>query len=252
VAARSQDSTKAGTVVSPPVAAQSQDSTKAGTVVSPPVAAQSQDSAKAGTVAAQVPRLQDSARRLKVTRAQDSAPQAPADSIEGVPLYPAYPQAPVPYLVDPQGYAPTGPGDRGMATSMLDVSGARMQANEALRITREYAVEYHKKFAIPLGSFCFVLMGVALALKFPRSGIGLVIGGSLLIFLAFYVLLIGGENLADKGVVSAEVAMYAPVAIFTLAGVAAVASANREMGTARSVGLGEWLRDLFRRGTPGS
>ena len=55
------------------------------------------------------------------------------------------------------------------------------------------------------------------------------------------------EEPADRGVVSAELAMYLPVALFTLAGLLAVASANREMGTARTAGLGEWLRDLFRR-----
>ena len=91
-----------------------------------------------------------------------------------------------------------------------------------------------------------MLVGVALALKFPGSGIGLVIGGSLLLFLTFYVLLIGGESLADKGIISATTAMYAPVALFTLGGLLAVASANREMGTARSAGIGEWLADLWR------
>jgi lipopolysaccharide export system permease protein len=96
-----------------------------------------------------------------------------------------------------------------------------------------------------------VLVGVALALKYPRSGIGLVIGGSLVIFLVFYVLLIGGEGLADKGVISPQVAMYAPVVIFTVVGLAAVASANREMGTSRSVGIMEALVGLFRRGERG-
>jgi lipopolysaccharide export LptBFGC system permease protein LptF len=238
----------------PPAARQSEHPTESDT--EPPLAAAQQepvrlltpqDSAAARRRLDSIRRFKDSTSRLGVTPDSEVVPQQqePADSIDGVPLYPVQPQPP-PFLVNPPGY-PGGPADPGMATTMMDVSGARMQADEALRITREYAVEYHKKFAIPLGSFCFVLMGVALALKFPRSGIGLVIGGSLLIFLAFYVLLIGGESLADKGVVSAEVAMYLPVALFTLAGLAAVASANREMGTARTVGLGEWLRDLFRR-----
>jgi lipopolysaccharide export LptBFGC system permease protein LptF len=239
----------------PPLAArQSEHPTESD--IEPPLAAAQQepvrlltpqDSAAARRRLDSIRRFKDSTSRLGVTPDSEVVPQQqePADSIDGVPLYPVQPQPP-PFLVNPPGY-PGAPGDPGMATTMMDVSGARMQADEALRITREYAVEYHKKFAIPLGSFCFVLMGVALALKFPRSGIGLVIGGSLLIFLAFYVLLIGGESLADKGVVSAEVAMYLPVALFTLAGLAAVASANREMGTARTVGLGEWLRDLFRR-----
>ncbi len=149
-----------------------------------------------------------------------------------------------PYLMEPD-HGPLPGRTDGLVTSMVEVSSARMAAEQSLRIVREYDVEYHKKFAIPLASFCFVLMGVALALKFPRSGIGLVIGGSLVTFLALYVLLIGGENLADKGYLSAEVAMYAPVTVFTLLGLAAVASANREMGTARSAGIFDWLRSLF-------
>ncbi|HRP08030.1 MAG TPA: LptF/LptG family permease, partial [Gemmatimonadales bacterium] len=152
------------------------------------------------------------------------------------------------FLVDPdQGPGFGAPRADGMVTSMVEVSGARMQAAEALQISRSFDVEFHKKFAIPFGSFCFVLIGVALALKFPGSGIGLVIGGSLLIFLAFYVMLIGGENLADEGVISAELAMYGPAVLFALAGLAAVASANREMGSTRSTGIGEMLRGLFRR-----
>src|SRR5690606_18129765 len=120
-------------------------------------------------------------------------------------------------------------------------------AAEALNIARSFDVEFHKKIAIPLGPFCFVLIGVALALKFPSSGIGLVIGGSLLIFLLFYVALIGGENLADKGVISAELAMYGPATLFAVAGLAAVASANSEMGSTRAMGIAEMFRGMFRR-----
>lgn len=199
-------------------------------------------------------RLKDSINLANVTPEGDSTvPQDPAaqqpppgsaDSSDAVAI-PLGEGGANPYLVDPA-QIPGLTADPGIGSSMVEVSGARMQAAEALRITREYDVEYHKKFAIPLGSICFVLVGVALALKFPGSGIGLVIGGSLLIFLTFYVLLIGGESLADKGIISATTAMYAPVALFTLGGLLAVASANREMGTARSAGIGEWLADLWR------
>ncbi len=192
-------------------------------------------------------RQEDSATTNKVTESPPTVQvQDPDDQPVDEPLYEVAPAAQSPFLVQP-GQIPGGPQDQGMASSMVEVSGARMQAQEALRVTREYAVEYHKKFAIPLGSFCFVLVGVALALKFPGSGIGLVIGGSLVVFLTFYVLLIGGESLADKGVVSAEVAMYLPVAVFTMAGLVAVAAANREMGTARSAGIGEWFAAVWRR-----
>ncbi len=110
-----------------------------------------------------------------------------------------------------------------------------------------YRVEYHKKFAIPLASFCFVLLGMALALKYPRSGIGLVIGASMVIFLGFYILLIGGENLAKKGYLSPEVAIHGPLVLLTLLGLLAVRSANREMGTARTAGIFGALVESFDR-----
>lgn len=141
-----------------------------------------------------------------------------------------------------------------LASNIVEVNSARYQDERNLKTTREFAVEYHKKFAIPLSAFGFVLVAMALALKYPRSGIGLVIGGSLLIFLAFYVLLIGGENLANVGYISAAVAMYAPLVIFTLLGLVMVASANREMGTSRTSGIlqaiGEAVQSLLRRRRP--
>ena len=110
-----------------------------------------------------------------------------------------------------------------------------------------FRVEYHKKFAIPLASFCFVLLGMALALKYPRSGIGLVIGASMVIFLGFYILLIGGENLAKKGYLSPEVAIHGPLVLLTLLGLLAVRSANREMGTARTAGIFGALVEYLQR-----
>jgi lipopolysaccharide export system permease protein len=110
-----------------------------------------------------------------------------------------------------------------------------------------YQVEYHKKFAIPLASFCFVLLGMALALKYPRSGIGLVIGASMVIFLGFYILLIGGENIAKKGYLSPFVAIQGPLVLFTLLGLLAVRSADREMGTARTAGIFGALMEFFQR-----
>lgn len=139
----------------------------------------------------------------------------------------------------------------GLLSTIVDVNSARYQDEQNLKTTRKFAVEYHKKFAIPLAAFSFVLVAMALALKYPRSGIGLVIGGSLVIFLGFYILLIGGENLADVGFITPATAMYAPLVIFTLLGLGAVASANREMGTSRTSGIlqafGEGMQLLVRR-----
>lgn len=178
------------------------------------------------------------------TSAVDGAPAPLIDLSAAAQAGATQPQG---FLVPPTEVTP----NRGLVSNIVDVNSARYQDERNLKTTREFAVEYHKKFAIPLSAFGFVLVAMALALKYPRSGIGLVIGGSLVIFLGFYVLLIGGENLANVGYISAATAMYAPLVLFTLIGLASVASANREMGTSRSSGIvqaiGEALQALVRR-----
>ena len=79
--------------------------------------------------------------------------------------------------------------------NVLDDETEQVTADSQMLI---YQVEFHQKFAVPLSSFCFVLIGMALALKYPGSGIGLVIGGSLVIFLGFYIMLHGGEGIAQR------------------------------------------------------
>lgn len=183
----------------------------------------------------------DSIRRVKTFAPEPR--QAPAPDSEIVEPLGTVDQQ---FLVDPVPVAPP-PRPDGVLSSIIEINGMRAQMRDARNLTWRYGVEYHKKFALPLASFCFVLLGVSLALKYPRSGIGLVIGGSLVVFLVFYVLLIGGENLADKGKVNPVVAMYAPVLLFTMAGLVGVVFANREIGTGRTVGIFEAIADLFRR-----
>lgn len=205
-----------------------------------------------GTLEAQEPvrSPQDSPKRPEVTPAVQDTITPPRDLQVELPLMQAESGfvAPPEFLVNPQGAV--APRADGVVSSMSEVTGARIAARDARSIIRKYSVEYHKKFAIPLASLCFVLVGVALALKFPRSGIGLVIGGSLIIFLIFYILLIGGENLADEGKISPEVAMYAPVGIMAVVGLVSVALANREMGTARSASIVDWFRSLIPHRRP--
>jgi lipopolysaccharide export LptBFGC system permease protein LptF len=175
---------------------------------------------------------------------------APAPLVDGNATDQSVAMPPQGFLVPPTEVRPT----TGLVSNIVEVNSARYQDERNLKTTREFAVEYHKKFAIPLSAFGFVLVAMALALKYPRSGIGLVIGGSLIIFLGFYVLLIGGENLANVGYISAAMAMYAPLVLFTLLGIGSVALANREMGTSRTSGIlqaiGEALQALLRRRRP--
>lgn len=81
-----------------------------------------------------------------------------------------------------------------------------------------YLVEVHKKRAIAVACIVFVLVGVPAALRFPRGGVGLVIGLSLLVFTLYYVGLIAGEALGNRLIVPPFWAMWAPNIIFSVLG----------------------------------
>jgi lipopolysaccharide export system permease protein len=113
-----------------------------------------------------------------------------------------------------------------------------------------YAVEWHKKFAIPFACIIFVLIGAPLAVRFPRGGAGMVIAISLLIFGIYYVSLIGGESLGDKGKIPPFLGPWAPNFFFGAIGVIAASRIGREQSTTRGGGwddLRATVLSLFTR-----
>jgi len=81
------------------------------------------------------------------------------------------------------------------------------------RINRMNA-EIHKSIAFAVAGLIFLCFGSALGGKMRRGGIGLAIVLSLVFFAFYYILLIGGENLAKSGKVVAWLAMWLPNFIF--------------------------------------
>jgi len=71
-------------------------------------------------------------------------------------------------------------------------------------------VELHKKFSLPFACVIFALIGVPLGIFSRRRKQGGSIGISLLLFLGYYVLLSGGENLGDNGDLSPLLSMWLP------------------------------------------
>lgn len=131
--------------------------------------------------------------------------------------------------------------------SQREMLGSQRVINAAT--LARYRVEIHKKFSIPAMCIVFVLIGAPLALRFPRGGVGLVIGASAGIFGLYYVGLIGGESLADKLILSAFWAMWGPNLLMTAVGVALFLRLGREHASVRG---SEWMdrlaaaRDAFR------
>lgn len=87
-------------------------------------------------------------------------------------------------------------------------------ASAALRKARKLEVEYHKKFSIPFSCVVFVLLGAPLGIRTKRGGVGIGAGIGILFFLVYYLFLIGGEQLGDRGIVSPFWAMWAPNVVF--------------------------------------
>jgi len=91
----------------------------------------------------------------------------------------------------------------------------------------QFAVEIHKKYTIPAACIIFVLIGAPIAIRYPRGGVALVVGVGLAFFAAYYVSLVGGEELADNRIVSAFWAMWAPNVLFGLVGLGALWRATK-------------------------
>lgn len=91
-----------------------------------------------------------------------------------------------------------------------------------------YRVEIHKKYSIPFACIVFVLIGSPIALRLGRSGMNMAIGLSILVFLVYYICLIGGEKLADRQVVSPLVAMWVPNMVFGVIGLFLIRRAAQE------------------------
>jgi lipopolysaccharide export system permease protein len=135
-------------------------------------------------------------------------------------------------------------------SSWSEVASAADRVREADRRADRYEVEVHKKWAISLACVSFVIIGIVMALRFPRAGIGLVIGGGLAVFSIHYVGLTAGESLADRGLISPWLAMWLPNIVLTILGVIGLVRVSRESGTTRGGDFQEIIdsvRHLFRR-----
>jgi lipopolysaccharide export system permease protein len=124
------------------------------------------------------------------------------------------------------------------------------RGDDASRRADRFWVEVHKKWAISFACMSFVIVGIVMAVRFPRGGIGLVIGGGLLVFSVHYVGLTAGESLADRGLVSPWLAMWAPNIVLTILGLIGLVRLSRESGSTRGGDFQEVLdsiRHLLRR-----
>ena len=131
----------------------------------------------------------------------------------------------------------TPPPSEDGSLRMSRIAQAKLQLDLATRSRNRFAIEIHKKFSLAAACLIFVLLGAPIAVRFPRGGVGLVIGVSLAVFALYYVGLIGGESLANEGLVPPFWAMWGTNVMLTAVGIVLLFRMGREAGSGRG---GEW------------
>ena len=121
------------------------------------------------------------------------------------------------------------------------VENLRLRLQDSSQLMNSYGVEIHKKFALAVACFVFVLLGAPIALRFPRGGVGLTIGVSLFVFALYYVCLIAGESIAKRGMMPAVVSMWMANVIFALIALWMLTKMGQEGTTARGGDMKELL-----------
>ncbi len=112
-------------------------------------------------------------------------------------------------VIKPDGRTPQS--DRTMTIGQLREAERSIQAvteSDVLGRAAAYEVEVQKKLALAAACVVLALAAAAIALRVPRGGMWLVFGASFAVFTAYYMLIVAGETLADRMVVSPLVGMW--------------------------------------------
>ena len=109
-------------------------------------------------------------------------------------------------------------------TAEVAASSARWERQRADR----YRVEVYKKNSIALACLIFVFVGVPLGLAIPRAGVGVIATLAVVVFLFYWITLVQGEKLADRGLLPPWLGMWAANVVVGVIGAYLVAREARD------------------------
>lgn len=102
------------------------------------------------------------------------------------------------------------------------------QASELQKKKKAYLVEIYKKYSIPCACLVFVFIGCPLGILSKRGNFGISAAISLIFYVIFWACLIGGEKLADRNLISAEVGGWFGIYVTGFIGLALTFIMNNE------------------------
>jgi lipopolysaccharide export system permease protein len=82
-----------------------------------------------------------------------------------------------------------------------------------------YLIEINKNFAIPFASILFVLVGSGIGMGARIGGLSVGVTTSFFIFIIYYIFLVGGEELAERGILNPNIGIWIPNLFLLIMGI---------------------------------
>jgi lipopolysaccharide export system permease protein len=108
------------------------------------------------------------------------------------------------------------------------IEGESYRRRAELDTQRKYLVEIHKKYAIPAACILFIFVGCPMGIITRGGNFGVSAALSLGFYVLYWVSLIGGEKLADRGILGPQLAMWIGNILLAIIGVVATVKVNYE------------------------
>jgi lipopolysaccharide export LptBFGC system permease protein LptF len=112
--------------------------------------------------------------------------------------------------------------------TLAELTQAIRKAEGSGRSAAAFTFQVHQRFANLAAALVFVLVGVPLGIQVRRSGRGASLALSVLVALAYYLLMVAGEGLATQGRVPAAAGAWLPNGVIGGLGLALLLLGGRE------------------------
>ena len=96
------------------------------------------------------------------------------------------------------------------------------------KTNNKFRVEIHKKFTLAIACILFTLVGAPLGILVKRGGITIASALSITFFLIYYILLIWGEQLADRNLLNPGIGSWLPNIILFISGIIILKQSNKK------------------------
>ncbi len=136
------------------------------------------------------------------------------------------------------GRALSDPMQRQLGEQELTLSGLLQRAASLRAQGQNYhppLVEFHKKLAIPMSCVLFTAVGVALGSRIRKGGRGISLAISVACALGYYLLIVAGEGLGDRGWAPEYLLMWLPNLLVALGGALLLLHAETQPARLRSI-----------------